>query len=171
MIAKLLPVLLVLIGVGAGVAAGLTLRPVPEPSEDMALMTGEDADMDKRAGAPSEGSDDASMEESFDFVRLNNQFVVPIVVDSRVNSLVVMSLTIQVDLGQTESVYRVEPRLRDALLQVMFDHANSGGFDGPFTEAARMKILRTALREAAQSTVGDTVSDVLIIDVVRQDTT
>jgi hypothetical protein len=169
MLGKLIPIILALVGLGGGIGAGIALRPDPaevgmleNPCGDYAAMP----DKEKMAEEEESEEPDAS---SFDYVKLNNQFVVPVVADSRVISLVVMSLTLQVESGQNESVYTVEPKLRDALLQVMFDHANAGGFNGPFTEAARMRILRKALLEAAQSTVGDVVSDVLIIDVVRQD--
>ena len=51
----------------------------------------------------------------------------------------------------------------------MFDHANSGGFRGDFTQSANMFLLRSALKEAATKTVGAVVSDVLILDIARRD--
>ena len=168
----ILPVVIALVGLGAGVGAGIALRPEPQmvamedPCGEYHVANKEiasDKDADK---AMDDGEIDPSL---YDFVRLNNQFVVPIVVDSRVASLVVLSLTIQVAAGQTEALYAIEPKLRDELLQVMFDHANAGGFNGPFTEAARMRILRTAMLEAAQKLGSVDVSDILITNVVRQD--
>jgi len=52
---------------------------------------------------------------------------------------------------------------------VFFDHANTGGFKGTFTNANNMNILRKALLETAIDTTGDLVSDVLIMDIARQD--
>lgn len=169
MLAKLLPILLAVTGLGAGVGAGMVLRPVPKQmamSMEHPCGDGAMAEMDKKMSKDMPAEEDPT---AFDFVRLNNQFVVPVVSDSRVTSLVVLSLTIQAASGETENIFQMEPKLRDMLLQVMFDHANSGGFDGPFTEAARMRILRSALVEAAQRIAGDIVSDVLITNVVRQD--
>jgi flagellar FliL protein len=54
-------------------------------------------------------------------------------------------------------------------LQVMFDHANAGGFKGVFTDGANLILLRAALRETAQKLLGDMVVDVLIADLARQD--
>ena len=165
MIAKLFPILLALLGLGAGVGGGIALRPEPEP-----------VSMDNPCGDPHETDTHEPVENGedpdtggFDYVKLNNQFVVPIVEAGRVSALVVMSLNLEVGAGQTEEIYQLEPKIRDGLLQVMFDHANAGGFSGDFTKAARMNVLRTALKEAAQKMLGPTVSDVLIIDVVRQD--
>jgi hypothetical protein len=80
-----------------------------------------------------------------------------------------MSLTLEVRPGATEAVYLREPKLRDALLQVMFDHANAGGFKGVFTDGANLILLRSALFETAQKTLGDIVLNVLISDISRQD--
>ena len=48
----------------------------------------------------------------------------------------------------------MEPKLRDVFLQVLFDHANMGGFRGAFTRSDVLEPLRTALREAAQKHLG-----------------
>jgi hypothetical protein len=56
------------------------------------------------------------------------------------------------------------------MLQVLFDHANSGGFNGSFTDGANLVLLREALLETALRIFGTDVTDVLIVDIVRQDT-
>lgn len=83
--------------------------------------------------------------------------------------MAILGLTVEVTAGESSSVYAREPKLRDAFLQVMFDHANSGGFRGDFTQSANMFLLRSALKEAATKTVGTVVSDVLILDIARRD--
>ncbi len=166
MLGKLIPVILALGGLGAGVGAGLALRPPPEvvePEEGHAAEA-----TDSHVAEPKHEGDDA--EAAHDYVKLNNQFVVPVVENGRVVSLVVLSLSLEVELGQTAAIFEREPKIRDAFLQVLFDHANTGGFKGSFTNTTRMTVLRNSLREMAQKTLGPTVSDVLIMDIVRQDT-
>ncbi len=163
MLGKLIPVLLALIGLGAGIGAGIALRPAPE---EVAL---ENPCGDPHHEAPEPKEEPAAETESIDFVKLNNQFVVPVVKDGSVGALVVLSINLEVAAGQTEEIYELEPKLRDGFLRVLFDHANAGGFSGDFTKSTRMNTLRTALREAAQGMVGNSVSDVLIVDIVRQD--
>lgn len=53
----------------------------------------------------------------------------------------------------------------------MFDHANMGGFNGAFTETSKMRLLREALMDAADNVMRGHITDVLIIDIVRQDVT
>lgn len=176
MIRKLLPVLLALGGLGAGLGAGLTLRPPQPGGEEDGTGAGTGHENGGKANEAS-GHDTGKTEEhaavgegATEFVKLNNQFVVPVVEDGRVGSLVILSLSLQVPTGTTNAVYAREPKLRDRLLQVMFDHANTGGFRGTFTETAPMLALRRALLETAQSVLGaDAVSDVMIVDIVRQD--
>ena len=156
MIKKFLPVLFLLIGVGVGAAAALFLGFGPVSNTE------------KTSEHRSTPEELEPMTE-FEFVKLSNQFVVPVVKDKQVSALVVLSLSLEVKPGTTEAIYALEPRLRDGFLRVMFDHANMGGFDGSFTSSDTLDILRTALREVAQSEFGSDVSDVLIVGIVRQD--
>lgn len=176
----LLPVLLALAGLGAGVGAGLALRPPAgaEPSAEDPAKAGDaagDAAGEAAGGAAAPeaaGHGRAAGEDAGtgrEFVKLNNQFVVPVVGGGRVTALVVLSVSLEVAAGGRESVFAHEPKLRDAFLQVLFAHANAGGFDGNFTAPSALRSLRTGLLEAARTVLGDLVSDVLIIDMMRQD--
>jgi flagellar FliL protein len=154
MIRKLLPILLALVGLGAGLGAGIFLRPPPaDPAE---------AEAEAEHAAEEEAAPP-------DYVKLNNQFVVPLLSDGRVMSLVVLSLSLEVAQGHTEDVYSREPKIRDVFLQVLFDHANSGGFRGSFTDGSNLVVLRRALQEKAVAVLGDIVTDVLITEIARQD--
>ena len=173
MIRKLIPVVLALAGLGAGVGAGFALRPATVPPVDAA---GEDHAAEDKAPEDKAPEDKApedkagiDPEKMPDYVKLNNQFIVPLLEEGKVVSMVIVSLSLEVTQGMTDTVYAREPKLRDAFLQVMFDHANAGGFRGSFTDAANLVLLRKALLEMAEKTLGDLVSDVLIVDIVRQD--
>lgn len=157
---KFLPLLLILIGAGAGVGAGLFLRPIPEAE------AASHSEATKDMAAETEPVDPELLPE---FVKLSNQFIVPVVEDGRIVSMVILSLSLEVKNGTTEQVYAREPRLRDEMLQLLFDHANTGGFRGSFTDADNMVILRAGLNEIAKKVLGDSVLDVLITDIVRQD--
>jgi flagellar protein FliL len=173
---KLIPVVIILAGLGGGLAAGAALRPHEEPDAAGPAATPDAAAAtDPKAGAhagddhdPVEG-DHASDEPMHEYVKFSNQFVVPVVEDGRVAALVVLSLSLEVAPGMAERVYELEPKLRDSLLQVLFEHANSGGFSGSFTDGANLVSLRAALRETAARVFGPQATDVLIAEIVRQD--
>ncbi|MCI2394756.1 flagellar basal body-associated protein FliL [Aliiroseovarius sediminis] len=161
---KLMPILLALLGLAAGGGVGYYLRPAPVPvAEDPCG----NATTDTAPATP--GQSDEKANPDSEFVKINNQFVIPVVHDEAVVSLVLLSLSLEVTAGSREAVYQLEPKLRDEFLQVMFNHANTGGFDGVFTQTSRLTNLRRAMREVATSILGNVVHDVLVTNIVRQD--
>lgn len=170
---KLLPLLLALIGLGAGGGAGFLLRPPPAETVEInpcGDATAETEGADGHGSAEAEAEADPDAPPAHEYVKLNNQFVVPVVEDGEIAALVILSISLEVTTGSTEQVYAREPKLRDAFLQVLFDHANAGGFRGAFTQSNNMYVLRNGLLETARKAMGALVSDVLIVDIVRQDT-
>ena len=92
----------------------------------------------------------------------------PIVGDTDVEAMVVLSISIEVDETGLQGVYDKEPKLRAMFLQSLFNHANNGGFDANFTAFSAMDSLRRELRQVARTEAGQAVRDVLILDVIRQ---
>lgn len=180
--AILIPAILGLLGTGGGVGAAMFLGGGAAGEDSAAAAGGTpggeasigpcgplDGATDPAATAAAPIAEEAEEETGHEYVRLNNQFIIPVVSGELVAAMVVMSLSLEVDAGQQDTALLHEPRLRDSFLQVLFDHANTGGFDGTFTAATNMRNLRQSLRNAAQATLGDIVHDVLIIDIVRED--
>jgi hypothetical protein len=172
--AKLLPILLILLGIGAGAGAGFALRPAPEPEpvamgEEAGEDVATDGDGEKKQAKPAKKDEKGELSIPA-FVKLNNQFIVPVVKQDDVSALVVLSLTLETDEGSTDQLYNLEPKIRDTALRVLFNHAYAGGFDGHFTAPMKMDMLREALMEAVNVVASDTVTDVLITDIIRQDT-
>jgi flagellar FliL protein len=164
----LLPVLLAVLGLGAGAGGGMFLKPPPEPHADASPCGDTSENTSSVAYESSELKEDIPFER--EYVKLNNQFIVPIIAEGKVIALVVLSLSIEVLPTTREEVYSREPKLRDAFLQVLFDHANSGGFTGNFTSGLNMRNLREGLVEVAQKNLGSRATDVLVTDITRQET-
>lgn len=161
--AKLLPVILMIIGGAIGAGAGTFLKPAGDAMCDPA----EECEPDEKAPATEEA--DKELAEDIYYVSMKNQFVVPVIQNEVVRSLVVLSLSLESSPEESEIIFSREPKLRDVFLQVLFDHSHVGGFNGAFTESGRLSALKVALLEAAQSVVGSVVSDVIITDIVRQE--
>jgi len=186
---KLLPILLLILGGGGGVGAGLFLRPPSPEAEVMAevLCPEEDAHCEEIAPddhsesanadaghAPETSGDDHAGEAATggepEYVALQRQMIVPIVSEDQVISLIVLSLSVEVQAGFGTEVYDREPKLRDAFLQALFRHANTGGFSGAFTSGEKMADLRRALNSAAHQVLGPVAVQVLVTDILRQET-
>lgn len=157
---KLFPVLLFMLGIGGGIFGGLQLR----PSDASKIVEGKD----KQAEAK-ESDEKTQINSSVEFIKLNNQFVVPVIGDDAVKSLVVVSLGLEVSTSDTSRIFSSEPKLRDAFLQVLFDHANVGGFDSKFTNSRKLEFLKEALTAEARKILGESVVGVLVTDLARQD--
>ncbi|SLN63732.1 hypothetical protein TRL7639_03596 [Falsiruegeria litorea R37] len=169
---KLLPVLFLIVGLGAGAGAGVFLGPgekAEEKAEAKDSEYSEDAAEKKEAKAKPEKSEEETPSGS-EYVKFPKQFVIPIVTKDHISALATVSLSLEAVEGSTEAVYSKEPKLRDLFLQVLFDHANMGGFDGAFTRPDNLAPLRKALNDVARNELGDIVKDVLIVDIARQDT-
>ncbi len=164
MLKKIFPVVLFLLGSGAGVGAGIFLREPPAEAATGLDEGGEDAEVTQKPHDPD------NPPPMMEYVKLSNQFVIPIVQNKKVVSLVVLALSLEVPEGQKDAIYKREPKLRDSFLQVLFDHANIGGFDGAFTDGNNLDILRNSLREVGQRDMGvNIVNEVLILEIARQD--
>lgn len=169
----LLPVLIALAGLGVGIGAGLALRPDPEPPAELEIACAEPP-----CAGQAETPDPfapvamtrAKPEGELVIVALDKPFVVPVFAGERVGAMMVLSVAIEIAAAEETQVKALQPRLRDALLAVMFRHANSGGFDGTFTEGRRMEDLRSGLYAAAAGVLGAAaLGDVLITEIARQD--
>ncbi|UWQ91332.1 flagellar basal body-associated protein FliL [Aliisedimentitalea scapharcae] len=160
MLAKILPLILAFAGTGGGIAAGLFLTPA-DPVDPASTP---------HQAAKTEEHSETSEEKKNEFVKISNQFVIPVVHRDKVAAHVVLSLNLEVNPGTQDTVFEREPRLRASFLRVLFDHANMGGFQGTFTTSSHLDSLRTALLETAQLELGEDVIDVLIVDIAKQDT-
>ena len=154
---------MVLIGALAGGGAGWYFR-APEIETEMPL----------REIAKEEKSDAEILEDGSDgeraYVKMNNQFVIPILGTRKVDALVVLSLSVETKPEDTEDVYAKEAKLRDAFISVLFDFAYAGGFNDNFVHSPNLDALKFKLLEAAEIAMPNTISRVLITDIVRQDT-
>ncbi len=172
---KLIPLIVALFGIVGGVGAGFLLRHAApdetviannciQPEGSTHAQTA--PERDETLVGNSRREPDAS---TLEYVKLNNQFVIPVIAEARISSLVVLSLSLEVSVGKSDLVYQREPKLRDSFLQVLFDHANVGGFQGAFTESSKLDPLRRLLLKAATDSLGGLVTDVLITEIARQD--
>jgi hypothetical protein len=154
---RLLPVLIALIALAAGVGAGFMLR--PPPPEPVAAEAGATPSPPAATTPPADTT----------VLRLPNQFLVPLIGEGRVRAMVVVGIALELLPEHGIEMQRDEPRLRAAFLQILFDYANLGGFDGVFTSGEQLLTLRRTLLEAATAEFGTAVHDVLVVDLVRQE--
>lgn len=195
---KILALLIVLAGLGGGAALGIALRPAPppEPAEEGAEQSSEGVDEGadgKTAGAPAEGGKEGGTEPAGKgeaeeghggadaageaeagageraYIDIGRQMIIPVVEGGETRALMLFELAVDVPAAETERVYQLEPRLRDAFLRVLFEMSHTGAFLDTYTDARVVEELRGKLLRAARRHLGPAVADVLILDIVRQE--
>lgn len=164
-----LPLVLIIFGGAAGTGAGLFLGGASsgEANEQIEASSSDAAAVENSADSGNQAS--SSTSEAVDYFKIPNQFIVPIIHHGKMTGMVIMSLAIEGDASIREEIFKKAPKLRDAFLRVMFDHANIGGFDGNFIETGPMQLLQDSLKVRAQSLLGDLVYEVLILEIARQE--
>lgn len=193
---KLVPMLIPVLALVGGVAAGEMLRPAAEGVEHAAVEA--PAEGHGETEADDHASDDHAAKESSDhaapppaddhaaaadhggghggegpvsaegWFTFPSQFFVPLMRNGDMGAVMILTLTIETPGAELAAMEQQEHRLRDALLRELLIHANTGGFDGNFTSEARLAPLRDRLQKAAQASTDLTVKAVLIEDIARQ---
>jgi len=184
---KIVPLLLVILGIVGGGAAGMFLKPAPEISES---EQEEHADADgKGKGKPSDhGASEAGAHSKDDhgegehlettdgevpvgraYVKVGRQTIVPIVDGGRTQALMLFEFAVDVPAEQSDTVHAIEPRLRDAFLRELMQMSHTGAFMETFTDDRIIEELRRNLVLAARTYLGSDVGDVLILDLMRQE--
>lgn len=152
----LFPLIFTVTGLGAGAAGGYFVPLDPETLPFLKQESTSSIEMLDTEITPTQ------------IVKLNNQFIVPVIEDDGESSLVIMSLSLEVTEETSDSVFDLEPRLRDGIMKVLFEHSSHGGFSGRYYTEDKMSVLRKYLLESAQGVIGKDVQRILITDLVRQ---
>ncbi len=149
----LFPLFGLCLGVGVGLGTALAVR-APETAGDA---------VPERETIASE-----ELAQPYELVTLDDQFVVPLVVNDQVSAMVILSLGLEVTPGTTATVFARQAKLRDVFLRALFQHANADGFGTDFTALRHLDRLRKALFDAAYAEIGEDVKGILILSLARQ---
>ncbi len=177
---KILPIILVVLGVVGGGAAGVFLKPVQEPVEALE-ENAEGAEMEEQYAeteAPAvQGADEPDTSSSQEgpsvegraYVKVGKQTIVPVVEGGETRALMLFELAVDVPLERRDAVHELEPRLRDGFLRELMKMSHTGAFMSTFTDDRIIEELRRNLVYSARRVLGDDAQDVLILDVMRQE--
>lgn len=103
------------------------------------------------------------------YYKFSREFIVPVVSDSNVQSLVILDLNLEIDPNLGESLYAMDPKLRDVVMTELIALSNEGRFARRMTDPSNYAEIRMRLLTAVQTVQAKGVRDVLILDLARQD--
>lgn len=165
MLAKLLPVIVIVIGAAVGGGGGYFAKSMTASAPaDKSDSGDEHGDKDKKAKKKKGGHGEETA-GSTSFMKFSRQFVVPVVRQGRPKSMVILDINLEVDNSLNESVYVLEPRLRDAILSKLLVLASQGMLPQMLEDHEKMEMTKAALLETSQEIIGDAALSVLILDL------
>lgn len=103
------------------------------------------------------------------YYNFTREFVVPIIRDEQVVSLVILNLNLEVDNSISGKLFSMEPKLRDNIMTTLIGISNDGTTFNSMTQVENYEYIRSTILESLQEKVGKEILNVLIMDMARQD--
>ena len=166
MLQKLLPLIVIVIAGLVGGGGGFFAKSMMSGGGgDKEAAHEEDADghgKEKKKKGGGHGEEDTG---STSYMKFSRQFVVPVVRRGKPKSMVILDINIEVDNSQGESVYSLEPRLRDAILTRLLALAGEDMLPQMLEDVDKMELMKAALLETSREIMGDAALNILILDL------
>ena len=140
---KIIAIVLVLVGIVGGGAAGMMLKPAPPEPEGTEAGAG---DVGEKTAEKEEDVEDGEAEQSTSvYVKVGRQTIIPVLDKGETKALMLFELAVDIPPSENDRALAMEPRLRDAFLRELFQMSYTGAFDETFTDDRVIEELRRSL--------------------------
>ena len=156
---KILPILIVLIAVAGSGFAAMKIRGGGGKPEKVAIA--EDGTVHKVHDEEKKG-DSA-------YFKFQRDFIVPVMRGKRVDSIVLLSLTLEMEEDSVEGARLLEPKLRDSFMKALLSLSHDGYFAGDITSPEVYETMQDRLKDAGKAVLDNNIYSVLVVDFARQD--
>ena len=112
------------------------------------------------------GSEASADIQYFTFSR---EFVVPIMANQRVDSLVILNINLEAQSSVMEKLFSVKPKLRDNIMTTLVSLSNDGQTLVEPTSVDSYETIRSVILMNLNSVVATGIENVLIMDLAKQD--
>lgn len=103
------------------------------------------------------------------YYKFTREFVVPMIEDDRVQSLVILNLNLEVDTSISQELFSKEPVLRDNIMTTLVKLSSGGRTLNSITDVDNYETLRAMILTNLQNEIPNGIHNVLILDMARQD--
>lgn len=107
--------------------------------------------------------------EAVIYYKFTREFVVPIIRNGRVSSLVILNLNLEADASMERKLFDMEPKIRDNIMTTLITLSNDGTTFESMTSVKNYEAIRSAVLMNLGSVVKDGIRNVLIVDLAKQD--
>lgn len=103
------------------------------------------------------------------YFKFSREFVVPVVSQGRVTSLVILNLNLEADANMSQKLFEMEPKLRDNIMTTLITISNDGKTFESMTDVENYESIRSMVMMNLKSVMSTGVHNVLIVDLAKQD--
>jgi len=102
------------------------------------------------------------------YYKFSREFVVPIMREGQVTSLVIIHISLETDSSTAEDLFTEEPKLRDNIMTTLISLSNDGRTLERPTEINNYETIRSMVLMNLQDAISDKIKNVLIVDMAKQ---
>ena len=154
-------------GSTADLSSGTEEKPAKDDKYADAKTDKKDASHDK--GSKDKGVDDYTGNGDVFYYAFSREFVVPILRQGRVESLVIIQLNLEADLDLSRSLFAMEPKLRDNIMSTLIELSNDGDTLTNLTDVEHYETIRAMVLMNLEDVLDKGLHNVLILDIAKQD--
>lgn len=103
------------------------------------------------------------------YFKFSREFIVPIIRQGRVDSLVILNLSLEADSSIDQKLFEMEPKLRDNIMTTLITLSNDGTTFESMTDVENYETIRSMVLMNLQTVVSTGIENVLIMDLAKQD--
>jgi|APLow6443716910_1056828.scaffolds.fasta_scaffold87116_2 flagellar basal body-associated protein FliL len=103
------------------------------------------------------------------YFKFSREFVVPVVSQGRVTSLVILNLNLEADADMSQKLFEMEPKLRDNIMTTLITISNDGQTFESMTDLENYESIRSMVMMNLKSVMATGIHNVLIVDLAKQD--
>lgn len=166
---NIITAIIAIIGAAGGTFAAKMLIPGSSAAESHA---GEHGDKDDHAKASKKkdghGKSDTSGANT-SFFNFSREFVVPLLSDGKVDSLVLINMSLEITPELSGKMFSMEPKLRDNIMSTLVGLSGDDETFRKLTTVRNYESIRSLVLANLQSSISKDIKAVLIMDIARQD--
>ena len=103
------------------------------------------------------------------YFKFSREFIVPHVENGRINSLVILNISLEIDSSVSDKVFQLEPAMRDNIMTTLIELSNDGRTFQSLTTVESYETLRATVKSRLTRVIPEGVDNVLILDIAQQD--
>ncbi|MEO9968461.1 MAG: hypothetical protein ABJG15_01315 [Hyphomonadaceae bacterium] len=112
---------------------------------------------------------DAGYGSDVRFFNFNREFVIPIMANQRVDSLIIININLEVQASVLDKLFSLKPKLRDNIMTTLVELSNDGHTLVEPTSVDSYETIRSTVMLNLGSVVDKGIENVLIMDLAKQD--